>query len=124
MAISYEKSNVNSVPMRPLTSRFVAPWDTSGWYYICPNMAIGSKLYSNSDDTIAEIDAKYIGADYVVTFNSTADGFDDKQEVDFFAERDIIVYVCLDKCSIPEYAAEWCATGDIMKSSAGVEYAI
>lgn len=124
MAISYEKSNVNSVPMRPLTSRFVAPWDTSGWYYICPNMAVGSKLYSNSEDTIAEIDAKYIGADYVVTFNSTADGFDDKQEVDFFAERDITVYVCLDKCNIPEYAAEWCATGDIMKSSAGVEYAI
>lgn len=124
MAISYEKSNVNEVPMRPLTSRFVAPWDTSGWYYISPNMAIGSKLYSNSEDTIAAIDEKYIGADYVVTFNSTADGFDDKQEVDFFAERDITVYVCLDTCNIPEYVSEWNKTGDTMTSSAGVTYAI
>ena len=58
MSISYEKSNVNFIPAKPLTSRFVAPWDTSGWYYVWPNMAVGSKIYSTSDVTIAEIDEK------------------------------------------------------------------
>ena len=67
MSISYEKSNVNFIPAKPLTSRFVAPWDTSGWYYVWPNMAVGSKIYSNSDVTIAKIDEKYVGADYVVS---------------------------------------------------------
>ena len=95
MSISYEKSNVNFVPAKPPTSRFVAPWDTSGWYYVSPNMNVGSKIYSNSDAVIASIDEKYVGADYIVTFNSAADGFDDKQEVDFFAERDITVFVAL-----------------------------
>ena len=124
MSISYEKSNVNFVPAKPLTSRFVAPWDTSGWYYVCPNMAVGSKIYSNCGATIASIDEKYVGADYVVTFNSNADGFDDKQELDFFAERDITVYAAFDKAGIPEYASEWTATGDEMTSSDGVCYAI
>lgn len=124
MSISYEKSSVNFVPAKPLTSRFVAPWDTSGWYYVCPNFALGSKIYSNSDVTVAEIPEKYIGADYVVTFNSAAYGFDDKQEVDFFAERDITVFVAFDSENIPAYAAEWTSTGDVMKSSEGVEYNI
>ena len=124
MAISYEKSSVNFVPAKPLTSRFVAPWDTSGWYYVCPNFALGSKLYSNSDVTVAKLPEKYVGADYVVTFNSAADGFDDKQEVDFFAERDITVFVAFDKKNIPAYACEWSATGDVMTSSDGTEYAI
>lgn len=124
MAISYEKSSVNFVPAKPLTSRFVAPWDTSGWYYVSPNFDIGSKLYSNSDDVVAALPEKYIGADQVVTFNSFADGFDDKQEVDFFAERDITVFVAFDDKNIPEYASEWNATGDTMTSSKGVRYAI
>ncbi len=124
MSISYEKSNVNFIPAAPLTSRFVAPWDTSGWYYVCPNMARGAKIYSNSDVTIAEIDEKYVGADYVVTFNSISDGFDDKQEVDFFAERDITVFAAFDKKNIPAYTAEWDATGDEMKASDGTAYAI
>ena len=124
MSISFEKSSVNFVPAKPLTSRFVAPWDTSGWYYIYPNFALGSKLYSNSGVTVASIDEKYIGADYVVTFNSAADGFDDKQEVDFFAERDINVFVAFDKKNVPEYASEWNATGDVMTSSDGTEYDI
>ena len=92
MSISFEKSSVNFVPAKPLTSRFVAPWDTSGWYYIYPNFALGSKLYSNSDVSVASIDEKYIGADYVVTFNSAADGFDDKQEVEMgIAPGDLVV---------------------------------
>ncbi len=124
MSISYEKSNVNFIPAKPLTSRFVAPWDTSGWYYVSPNMAVGSKIYSNSDVTIASIDEKYVGADYIVTFNSAADGFDDKQEVDFFAERDITVFAAYDKKNIPDYTAEWTATGDEMTSSDGTVYAI
>ena len=105
MSISFEKSSVNFVPAKPLTSRFVAPWDTSGWYYIYPNFALGSKLYSNSDVSVASIDEKYIGADYVVTFNSAADGFDDKQEVDFFAERDINVFVAFDKIRVNSITA-------------------
>lgn len=124
MAISFEKSSVNFVPAKPLTSRFVAPWDTSGWYYVCPNFALGSKLYSNSDVTVAELPEKYVGADYVVTFNSASDGFDDKQEVDFFAERDITVFAAFDKKNIPAYVSEWTMTGDVMKSSDGTEYAI
>lgn len=124
MAVSYYKSNVNNIPPVPVTSRFVAPWDTSGWYYMSTDLNIGSKIYSNSDVTVGYLDEKYRGADFVVTFNSFADGFDDKQEVDFFAERDITVYVCYDKNCVPEYANELFATGDIMRSSDGTEYSI
>ncbi len=124
MNVSYEKSSVELVPARPPMSRFVAPWDTSGWYYAAPNFGIGSKLYSNSDAKVASLPEKYLGADYIVTFNSAADGFDDKQEVDFFAECDVTVFAAFDKKNIPSYTAEWTKTEDVMTSSDGTEYAI
>ena len=92
MAKKFMRSPASLIPPIPMTSRFVAPWDTAGWYYMLPEMYIGCDLYSNCDDKLKEIDEKYLGADYVVSFNSYADGFDDKEELEFFAERDITVY--------------------------------
>ena len=42
-------TNINHIPPCPVISRFVAPWDTSGWYGVCPDFAEGKRLYSNSD---------------------------------------------------------------------------
>ena len=74
-------------PESPIIGRFVSPWDTSGWYSVYANFGVGAKLHSNENVTAAKVPARYVGADYIMTFNSQADGFDDKQEVDFFFHR-------------------------------------
>lgn len=84
------------LPERPLISRFVAPWDTSGWYYAAPCFAAGSRLYSNADVTAESVPACLLGGNQIVTFDSFREGFDDKQGVTFFCERDCNVYVALD----------------------------
>ncbi|MBP3323583.1 MAG: hypothetical protein J6M16_05260 [Clostridia bacterium] len=124
MAKKFMRSPASLIPPIPMTSRFVAPWDTAGWYYMLPEMYIGCDLYSNCDDKLKEIDEKYLGADYVVSFNSYADGFDDKEELEFFAERDITVYCALDKKAIPCFINSWENTNDTMLSDKGTEYAI
>ncbi len=121
---NYRESSIGNIPPRAVTSRFVAPWDTSGWYYMDTGLCVGSKLYSNADVRVASLPEKYVGADFVVTFNSKADGFDDKQELDFYAERDVEVFVALDSALIPEFTAEFNDTSDIMSSTDGVEYKI
>ena len=73
-------SPVNFIPASPITSRFVAPWDTSGWYYVCGNLNIGSKMYSNMDITVKSIDPLYFGSDYILTYDSKAEGFLDTPE--------------------------------------------
>lgn len=85
------------LPERPLISRFVAPWDTSGWYYVMPCFAVGSRLYSNADVTAQDVPACLLGGEQIVTFDSFREGFDDKQGAAFFCERTCDVYVALDE---------------------------
>ena len=85
------------VPASPITSRFVSPWDTSGWYSVEPDFAVGAKIYSNCDARVKSAPEALFGADYIRTFNSAADGFDDKQEVDFYTERDCDIYVAINE---------------------------
>ena len=110
-------------PKDPTTSRFVSPWDTSGWYSVLPDFNTGKTVYSNSDAVVVSCDEKYIGADYIMTFNSNAEGFDDKQEVDFFVECDSIVSVFLDKSApAPAWANDYTNTGDTAALSNGAKY--
>lgn len=114
-----------SRPEVPVMSRFVSPWDTSGWYSVLPDFDVGSRVYSNTEDTVASCPQKYRGAEYIMTFNSNAEGFDDKQEVDFYVERDAVVSVCLDAgAPLPEWAAEYKSTGDEVTLSSGAKYVI
>lgn len=114
-------------PESPIIGRFVSPWDTSGWYSVYANLAEGVKLHSNEEVTIAKLPARYIGADYIMTFNAEAEGLPDKhkQEVDFFCERDAVVAVAIDvKAEIPAWTEEFFATGDKIVGSDGREYAV
>ena len=117
--------DTSSRPEVPTVSRFVSPWDTSGWYSVLPDFSVGKEVYSNTKDTVASCPKKYRGADYIMTFNSAAEGFDDKQEVDFFVERDAVVSVCLDKgAPLPDWAAEYSDTGDEIALSGGAKYRV
>ena len=112
-------------PESPIIGRFVSPWDTSGWYSVYANFGIGAKLHSNENVTAAKVPARYVGADYIMTFNSKADGFDDKQEVDFFCERDAVVAVALDETlTTPDWTADFLATGDKIEGSDGRTYVV
>ena len=113
------------LPASPITSRFVSPWDTSGWYSVQPDFGAGAKIYSNCDAIVRSAPEKLIGADYIRTFNSAADGFDDKQEVDFCVERDCEIYVALgDNIPVPESLADFArADGEITLES-GAVYAL
>jgi hypothetical protein len=112
-------------PESPIIGRFVSPWDTSGWYSVYANFNVGAKLHSNETVTAVKVPSRYVGADYIMTFNSTADGFDDKQEVDFFCERDAVVAVAIDaKMPIPEWTADFIATGDKIEGYDGRSYVI
>ena len=119
------KSDGALYPEAPVIGRFVSPWDTSGWYSVYANFAVGAKLHSNEEVTAASVPERYAGADYIMTFNSRAQGFDDKQEVDFFCERDAVVAVALDKRllnALPAFTAEYSATGESIAGSDGRAY--
>ncbi len=112
-------------PEAPLIGRFVSPWDTSGWYSVYANFTTGSKLHSNEEVTAASIPARLEGADYIMTFNATADGLPDKhkQEVDFFAERDMTVLVAVDAAvALPACIEGWKETGEKIEGSDGRSY--
>ncbi|MBQ9748499.1 MAG: hypothetical protein IJV98_06910 [Clostridia bacterium] len=114
-------------PEAPLMGRFVSPWDTSGWYSVYANFGVGAKLHSNEEVTAVSVPARFIGADYIMTFNATADGLEDKhkQEVDFYSERDMLVAVMLDtKAALPEWIGEWTAADEVIEGSDGRTYAI
>ena len=112
-------------PESPVIGRFVSPWDTSGWYSVFAEFDVGAKLHSNEEVTASSVPERLRGADYIMTFNSRADGFDDKQEVDFFCERDAIVSVAIDarlSLALPSFIAEFTATGESLLASDGREY--
>lgn len=117
-------THFDRIPASPVISRFVAPWDTSGWYSVFPGFGPGRRLYSNSDVRVASLDETYAGWEYVRTFDSKADGFDDKQEVDFSLEQDAAVFVALDTAADPSFLEGFTDTGDQMTATDGCVYRI
>ena len=66
--------HIDIFPRKPVISRFVAPWDTSGWYGVWPDLQPGSRLYTNSEAQVAQLPEKYRGVPYIRTYNSNAAG--------------------------------------------------
>ncbi len=114
----------NQVPSIPVISRFVAPWDASGWYGVRSNFAPGKSVYTNSSTIISQVPSRYIGAEYIVTFDSICEGFDDKQEVLFYVERPSIVYVALDQLADTTFLKGFSPNGDTLAASNGCTYNI
>ena len=114
--------SIHETPKRPGISRFVAPWDTSGWYYMAANFAEGCRIYSNASITVTECPAFLRGCDYIVTYDSATDGFDDKQEVDFFIERAGEVYAALDEAAPTDFLTGFTRTSAVIRTDAGDTY--
>lgn len=117
-------TSIDFLPCRPIISRFVAPWDTSGWYGVCPDFSVGKRLYSNSDAYVTELPEKYWGWEYIMTYDSKTDGFDDKQEVDFYVEQDAAVLAAVDQSAPDGYLSGFTDTGEFMTASNGCVYRI
>lgn len=122
--------NTDLTPEIPNVSRYCAPWDADGWYYVCRGFGKKSRIYSNSDVYADKFDKKYEGAEYIVTYDSLTDGIDDHQESDFYVERDSTVYVAFDvkatdMLAVPEWLDnEWAYTGDEIHASNGIRYSL
>lgn len=117
-------TTINQIPACPIISRFVAPWDTSGWYSVFPDFSVGKRLYSNSDVTVTALPDKYCGWEYIMTFDSKTDGFDDKQEVDFYLEQDATIFVALEYSAPYDFLPAFKDTEDTMQASDGTIYRI
>ena len=116
--------HIDNFPRKPVISWFVAPWDTSGWYGVWPDLQPGSRLYTNSEAQVAQLPEKYRGVPYIRTYNSNAEGFDDKQEVDFYVEQDAVVYAALDDRCVPDFLEQFQDSGDVLTSTDGTVYRI
>ena len=117
-----EISPLGYIPKTPLTSRFVSPWDTSGWYAVRCNFKKGILMYSNSDDYVKQIDEGYEGADYIQTFNSKEINLIDHPELDFFVETYSEVTVAVEENCKPQWLKSWIDTKRSLISSKGVKY--
>ncbi|MCQ2792163.1 MAG: glycosyl hydrolase family 28 protein [Bacilli bacterium] len=114
---------LNKIPATPTSSRFVAPWDTSGWYYLQENLKVGSRIYSNVDAKITSLPKKYVGADYIVTFDTKAAKLSEtRQGFDFFLERAATVYLAVDKTIPSKLIKGFKLTKDIIKVSNKITY--
>ena len=111
--------SIHCLPPAPVISRFVAPWDTSGWYYVSPCFSNGSRLYSNADIYAAGAPGFLLGCEWIVTYDSHAEGFDDKQGVCFHVERPARIYVALDARVSPSFLSGFSDSGLRMSNSLG-----
>lgn len=114
--------SLHEYPKKPGISRFVAPWDTSGWYFMAEHFAPGCRIYSNADITVTECPEILMGCDYIVTYDSATDGFDDKQEVDFFIEQTGEVYAALDADAPADFPTGFARTDLVVRTDAGDTY--
>lgn len=114
--------SIREYPKKPGISRFVAPWDTSGWYFMAEHFAPGCRIYSNADITVTECPEILMGCDYIVTYDSATDGFDDKQEVDFFIEQTGEVYAALDADAPADFPTGFARTDLVVRTDAGDTY--
>ena len=117
-------SDIHRLPPKPTISRFVAPWDASGWYFVRPNLSVGKPLYSNSNVYITTLAEKYQGSEYIVTFDSIRNGLDDKQEIDFYLEQDATVFVALEQSIPADFLIGFTDTTDKMHTSDRSTYRI
>lgn len=107
-------------PEKPCISRFVAPWDTSGWYAAGKALGIGTTIYTNAPVHVLALPQAYVGADYIRMFDSESEGFDDKQEVCFRAERDVIVGVAMPPMgAYPEWLKDYQKTEECLVTELG-----
>lgn len=115
---------IDYLPDKPVISRFVAPWDASGWYYMESGLRRGSCIYANADIHVEDLPQCLEGCDYIVTFDSASEGFDDKQEVDFFVERRAEVYAALPKDTDAAFLAGFERTDFAVTTDAGDVYVL
>jgi len=107
------KSNVTaSAPDRPAISRFMAPFDTDGWYFVREGLNVGSKLFTNTSAVITELPDKYKGCDYIQTYR------DDKKAIYFYSEREVEIAVTVDTriSPSPAWLMTWEDSGDVIKA--------
>ena len=91
------KNLLNKLPTLPVSSRFVAPWDTSGWYYLQEGLKVNSKIYSNSEVKITSLPKKLVGADYIVTFDTKLTNLKEvRQGFDFYTECKATIYLAVE----------------------------
>ena len=67
--------SLHEYPKKPGISRFVAPWDTSGWYFMAEHFAPGCRIYSNSTrrwflngerNAISDIELRFVFTFYMI----------------------------------------------------------
>lgn len=117
--------NIDYLPRIPVISRYSAPWDADGWYYTKDGLNKGDNVSSNIKSDIKKIKGKYVGSEYIVTYDSKMTKKIDHQENDFYIERDATIYVCIDKqaCddnNLPSWLNSWVQTKDTIETSNGI----
>ena len=112
-----EEHSLDLIPEKPLISGFVAPWDTSGWYYVVHGFHAGSRLYANADVTAVRVPDALTGGDHIVTFDSHREGFDDKQGVSFRCEREDDIFIALDEQADPSFLRGFAPVNDHILTS-------
>ena len=84
----------------------------------------GSRIYANAEIHVEDLPQWLEGCDYIVTFDSASEGFDDKQEVDFFVERQAEVYAALPGEADAAFLAGFVRTNLTVTTDAGDVYAL
>ena len=108
----------------PVISRFVAPWDTSGWYVAETGLKTGSRVRTNANVRVTKLPDEFKGAEYIQTFDSLLDGFDDKEGMDFYLETPADVYLALDPSYIPDVFPDFADVKKTVSLSDGVRYKV
>ena len=113
---------IELLPNRPILSRYSAPWDADCWYYIGGYIKSGSVVSSNYYQIVKKIKGKYVGAEYIVTYDSLMGKEIDHQENDFYVEKNCEIYVAIDEKAlnngnIPSWLKSWNNTGDVLETN-------
>lgn len=116
------KQSMDVCPELPVISRFVAPWDTSGWYSCHADFQSGSLLYSNRDVYAQTMPQALRGGDWVVTFDACAEGLDDQQGFTFYVERPARVVVALEAACPGDFLTGFSLTDGEIAASDGTRY--
>lgn len=105
-------NTIASAPDVPAISRFLAPFDTDGWYFVRESLDVGSPLFTNNDTVVSALPDIYKGCDYIQTY------CDDKTAIYFYAERDIEVALTIDSRFdvTPSWLLMWEDTGRTLEA--------
>lgn len=115
-------NKIDFLPNTPILSRYSAPWDADCWYHIGGNIKNGSCVSSNYNQVVKKIKGKYVGAEYIVTYDSFITKKIDHQENDFYVEKNCEIYVAADSAAVnnndlPSWFSDWTNTGDTIQTS-------